>query len=78
MDKIYFDNAATTQIDLKVIEKMQNVMSNNYGNPNSTHSYGRSSRTLIEKARKTIANQLMFYHLKFILHHVELNLIIWF
>lgn len=57
MDKIYFDNAATTQIDLKVIEKMQNVMSNNYGNPNSTHSYGRSSRTLIEKARKTIANQ---------------------
>ena len=57
MDKIYFDNAATTQIDLKVIEQMHSVMSNNFGNPNSTHSYGRSSRTLIEKARKTIANQ---------------------
>ena len=57
MDKIYFDNAATTQIDLKVIEQMKSVMSNNFGNPNSTHSYGRSSRTLIEKARKTIANQ---------------------
>lgn len=57
MDKIYFDNAATTQIDLKVIEQMQSVMSDNFGNPNSTHSYGRSSRTLIEKARKTIANQ---------------------
>lgn len=57
MDKIYFDNAATTQIDLKVIEQMKSVMSDNYGNPNSTHSYGRSSRTLIEKARKTIANQ---------------------
>ena len=57
MDKIYFDNAATTQIDLKVIEQMTSVMSDNFGNPNSTHSYGRSSRTLIEKARKTIANQ---------------------
>ena len=57
MDKIYFDNAATTQIDLKVIEQMKSVMSDNFGNPNSTHSYGRSSRTLIEKARKTIANQ---------------------
>jgi len=57
VDKIYFDNAATTQIDLKVIEQMKSVMSDNYGNPNSTHSYGRSSRTLIEKARKTIANQ---------------------
>ena len=57
MDKIYFDNAATTQIDLKVIEQMKSVMSDNFGNPNSTQSYGRSSRTLIEKARKTIANQ---------------------
>jgi cysteine desulfurase len=57
MDKIYFDNAATTQIDLKVIEQMKSVMSDNFGNPNSTHSYGRSSRTLIEKTRKTIANQ---------------------
>ena len=57
MDKIYFDNAATTQMDLKVIEQMKSVMSDNFGNPNSTHSYGRSSRTLIEKARKTIANQ---------------------
>ena len=57
MDKIYFDNAATTQIDLKVIEQMKSVLSDNFGNPNSTHSYGRSSRTLIEKARKTIANQ---------------------
>ena len=42
MDKIYFDNAATTQIDLKVIEQMKSVMSDNFGNPNSTHSYGRS------------------------------------
>ena len=55
MSKIYFDNAATTKIDSIVIDQMQTVMRKNYGNPNSTHSLGRSSRTLIEKARKTIA-----------------------
>ena len=32
-------------------------MTNNYGNPNSTHSFGRSSRTLVEKARKSIAKE---------------------
>ena len=57
MDKIYFDNAATTQIDSAVVDRIQNIMLNNYGNPNSTHSYGRSARTLIEKARKTVATQ---------------------
>lgn len=57
MDKIYFDNAATTQIDSAVVDRIQNIMLNNYGNPNSTHSYGRSARTLIEKARKSVATQ---------------------
>ena len=55
MNNIYFDNAATTQIDQSVIDLMNSIMSNHYGNPNSTHSFGRSSRTLIEKARKSIA-----------------------
>jgi cysteine desulfurase len=57
MSKIYFDNAATTQIDQSVVDLMNSVMINNYGNPNSTHSFGRSSRTLIEKARKSIAKE---------------------
>ena len=57
MNKIYFDNAATTQIDSAVVDRIQNIMLNNYGNPNSTHSYGRSARTLIEKARKTVSTQ---------------------
>ena len=57
MNKIYFDNAATTQIDPSVIELMNGVMSNHYGNPNSTHSFGRSTRTLIEKARKSISKE---------------------
>ena len=57
MKKVYFDNAATTRIDDSVIEKMNLVMKESYGNPSSTHGYGRESRVLIEKARKSIANE---------------------
>ena len=57
MNKIYFDNAATTQIDLSVIDVINKTMIGNYGNPSSTHSFGRKSRTVIEKARKSIASE---------------------
>ena len=57
MNKIYFDNAATTQIDSSVLTKISDVMKGNYGNPSSTHSFGRASRTIVEKARKSIAEQ---------------------
>ncbi len=53
---IYFDNAATTPIDVEVIEAMQLVMGKHYGNPSSIHSFGRKSRVLIEEARICIAN----------------------
>lgn len=56
MKKVYFDNAATTQIREEVIASMAEVMQNIYGNPSSSHSYGRSSKTLVERSRKTIAN----------------------
>ncbi len=58
MEKIYLDNAATTQVRAEVIEKMQDALANFYGNPSSTHSYGRSAKTAVEKARKTIAKYL--------------------
>ena len=57
MKKIYFDNAATTQIDRNVLKSMNFVMSNNYGNPSSTHSFGRESRSIIENARKSISSE---------------------
>lgn len=57
MKKIYFDNAATTQIDSNVLKSMNFVMSNTYGNPSSTHSFGRESRTIIENARKSISSE---------------------
>jgi len=58
MRKVYLDSAATTQMREEVIEKITSVMRDFYGNPSSTHSYGRSSKSLIENARKSIANQL--------------------
>ena len=48
MSKIYLDNAATTMIRDEVIESISSVMKSDYGNPSSTHSYGRSSKSLIE------------------------------
>tara|TARA_R110002050_G_scaffold243212_2_gene379668 strand:- start:5036 stop:6175 length:1140 start_codon:yes stop_codon:yes gene_type:complete len=58
MNQVYFDNAATTQIRDEVINAMTEVMKNNYGNASSSHSFGRSSKVLIEKSRKLIASCL--------------------
>jgi cysteine desulfurase len=58
MKKVYFDNAATTQIREEVVERMAQVMRDVYGNPSSTHTFGRSAKTLIEQARKTVAKIL--------------------
>jgi len=57
MKKIYFDNAATTEISEKVISEMMKAMKINYGNPSSTHSHGRNSKAILELSRKTIADK---------------------
>lgn len=58
MKNVYLDNAATTQIRECVITKMHDALSNFYGNPSSTHSFGRSAKTGVESARKTIAKYM--------------------
>jgi len=58
MKNVYLDNAATTQVREGVIHKMQEALSNFYGNPSSTHSFGRSAKTGVESARKTIAKYM--------------------
>ncbi len=58
MQQIYLDNAATTRVRPSVIEKMQEILAEHYGNPSSTHAFGRPAKTAIEKARKTIAKTL--------------------
>ena len=55
---IYFDNAATTPLENKVIETMTEVMQNSYGNPSSVHSFGRKSKVIIENARRKISSLL--------------------
>lgn len=56
--KVYLDNAATTPIDPSVLQVMHEVMESTYGNPSSIHAHGREARSLIERARKKIANLL--------------------
>ena len=56
--KVYFDNAATTPIRKEVIDLMSNSMLSVYGNPSSTHGFGRSAKSSIENARKSISKLL--------------------
>lgn len=58
MQKVYLDNAATTQVREEVVLRMQDALSVHYGNPSSTHSFGRTAKTEVEQARKTIAKML--------------------
>jgi cysteine desulfurase len=56
--RVYLDNAATTPIDKEVLKSVYEVMESHYGNPSSIHTHGREVRTLIEKARKSVASLL--------------------
>jgi cysteine desulfurase len=58
MERIYFDNAATTPLDPVVLESMMPYLTEKFGNPSSIYSYGRENRMAIEQARKTVARIL--------------------
>jgi cysteine desulfurase len=58
MQRVYFDNAATTPIAEEVIEAMLPVLRGQYGNPSSIHAEGRSVRAIVESARKTVAQAI--------------------
>ncbi len=58
MDRIYFDNASTTPLEPRVYDMMVRTMKEQFGNPSSIHYHGRHARSLIEEARKKIANIL--------------------
>jgi cysteine desulfurase len=53
--RIYFDNAATTPMDPRVIEEMKPFLNGTFGNPSSLHQEGRAARDAIEQARQRIA-----------------------
>lgn len=55
---IYFDNAATTKLDERVLEAMLPFLRNEYGNASSIYSLGRDAKMAIEDARKKVADIL--------------------
>ncbi|SDH22236.1 cysteine desulfurase [Flavobacterium omnivorum] len=58
MKKVYLDNASTTALRPEVIQEMTKVLTEDYGNPSSTHSLGRSAKNILELSRKAIAKNL--------------------
>lgn len=58
MKTVYLDNAATTKIAPEVLEVMMPLLTENYGNPSSFHSFGSSQMEVIETARGQVARLL--------------------
>jgi cysteine desulfurase len=58
MKKAYLDNASTTALHPEVILEMTKILTEDYGNPSSTHSLGRNAKSILELSRKSIAKQL--------------------
>lgn len=56
--RVYLDNAATTPIAPEVVDAMIPVLRDGFGNPSSTHFYGRQTKALIETSRRTVAKLL--------------------
>ena len=54
----YFDNSATTKCAPSVIEKMNEVMNEHYGNPSSLHNVGFDGEKMLSEARSIIARSL--------------------
>jgi cysteine desulfurase len=58
MNRIYFDNAATTSLDPAVLDTMMPYLVEKFGNPSSIYSYGRETKMAIEQSRKSVAKIL--------------------
>ena len=55
---VYLDNAATTPVAPEVIDVMITALKEHYGNPSSSHSFGRKSKAVLETSRRSVAKHL--------------------
>ncbi len=58
MRKVYLDNAATTPMDPEVVNAMLPVLQDQFGNPSSTHAFGREVKSQLEMSRRKVAEIL--------------------
>lgn len=58
MNRIYLDNAATTAVSQKVLEKMLPYFTQHFGNASSVYDTGRDARKALEEARRAVADSL--------------------
>ncbi len=58
MKTVYFDHAATTPVDPRVLEAMLPFFSERYGNPSELHRLGREARAAVDAARAQVASVL--------------------
>lgn len=55
---IYLDNNATTPLDPRVLQRMNECFVDAFANPGSAHSFGRAARQVLEDSRESIAEIL--------------------
>ena len=56
--KVYLDNAATTRPYKTVVDKMNKVLEEDYGNPSSMHTKGYDAEKYIKESREIISKNL--------------------
>lgn len=54
--KVYLDNSATTKVCKEAAEAVMQIMTEDFGNPSSTHKLGRDAKAHLDDARKNIAD----------------------
>jgi cysteine desulfurase len=55
---IYLDHAATTPLRREALDAMLPLLTDDFGNPSSVHSYGRRARSALDEARESVAHNL--------------------
>lgn len=55
MRTVYFDHAATTPVDERVLKAMKPYFTQEFGNANSAHQLGNNAKVAVEEAREKVA-----------------------